>query len=273
VCWLRPIAAVVDDEARLRFRHDAHKLSERCGVRVFTGCELSVGLDGALALPDAVRAELDVVVADCALPPNTLPKGEATARALSVVASGLVDGLSHLTGRELLVHDGNELDVRVVLMACARQKVFVEVSGEPDRLDLDHRSCRVARDLGTMLSITARAADVPELDRRRFGVWQARRGWISPLTVLNAWPVVDAERFFCRGGRLPLPALSTVEDDEVAPAAPELLAVPLAPDVRARIEAFLVGGDDDELRVALERRGGNALSAAFALLATDDATS
>lgn len=271
LCWLRPLDTILDDEARLRFRHDAQKLSERCGLRVFAGTELSAGLDGSLALPDVVRAELDVVVVECALPPNTLPKGEATARVLSVVASGLVDGLSHLTGRELLVHDGNELDVRVVLMACARQKVFVEVGGEPERLDLDHKSCRVARDLGTMLSITARATDVPELDRRRFAVWQARRGWISPLTVLNAWPVVEAERFFGRGGRVPLPALSADEDDDGALAVPELLTLPLTADVRARVEAFLVGADDDELRLALERRGGNALSAAFALLATDDA--
>ena len=278
VCWIRPHHDVIDADARGRFRHQARRIGERFGVRVFCGVESAVDADGAVVLNGDVRADVDVVLADCSLVGAVLSREAATKRLLRVVESGRVDGLARLNGRRLLVHDGVDIDAHAVLLACAQQHVFVEVSGEPDRLDLDHRGCRVARDVGAALAITGRASNVVELDRRRFATWQARRGWVTPLSVLNALEIDEVGRRFKRGGTTPLPDDSHDSDDDGASlhAVDRAVAVvnehdplqaPLSTDMRERLEKFLIGAVDDDLRHRLERGGHNALQRAFALLA------
>lgn len=300
VCWIRDAVDVVDTDARARFRREARLVGERFGVRVFCGVEVAVDDNGHVDIADDVRADLDVVVGDCSvsassggptsqevpsstkpqsrfsLSPQTLTRAQATQRLIAVVESGRVDGLSRVNGRKLLQHDGVDIDVYAVLLACARHGVFVEVSGEPDRLDLDHRSCHTARDVGAALSITARAADVASLERRRYGLWQARRGWVTASSVLNAFDVDEVARRFKRGGRTAIVEgdVAAIEIEMAEPVSASSTAMveaplhkPLTPELRERIEAFLMGAVDDDLRRRLEQDGGNALQSAFALLA------
>ncbi|HEY1100931.1 MAG TPA: hypothetical protein VGF99_18475, partial [Myxococcota bacterium] len=277
VCWLRPLADVVDAAARARFRREARAVGERFGVHVFCGVECSVDVDGHAVIDDAVRADVDVVLADCSVPAGVeLDEAAATKRLITLIESQRIDGLSRVLGRRLLVDDGVALDLHAVLLRCARRGVFVEVSGEPDRLDLDFRGCRIARDVGALLGITARADDIVGIDRRRFAVWQARRGWVTPASVLNTLDVGAVRRRFGRGGHTAIPDgdvdLAGPLTVTALPAAAVVverdgLEVPLSAEMQARVQAFLMGGVDDELKKLLERRGGNALQTAFALLA------
>lgn len=68
--------------------------------------------------------------------------------------------------------------------AKARQ-VYLEVNAQPERLDLTDTYCRMAKDEGVLLAITSDAHSVRELAHLRYGVGQARRGWISAGDVLN----------------------------------------------------------------------------------------
>ena len=275
VCWIKEASDVVNADARARFRREARLVGERFGVRVFCGVEVAVDDRGHVDIDDDVRADLDVVVGDCTVS-TTLTRAQATQRLITVVEGGRVDGLSRVNGRKLLQHDGVDLDVYAVLLTCARHGVFVEVSGEPERLDLDHRSCHTARDVGAALSITARADDVAGLQRRRYGLWQARRGWVTASSVLNALDIDEIARRFKRGGRTAIPDGDVTAIDVVEDALAKTMAIieaplhkPLSPALRERIEAFLMGTVDDELRQGLQADGGNALQAAFALLAPD----
>ena len=72
--------------------------------------------------------------------------------------------------------------------SCARPKargVALEVNAHPDRLDLTDTYCRAAKDEGVLLSINSDAHSTFELGALRFGVGQARRGWIEKADVLN----------------------------------------------------------------------------------------
>ena len=78
-----------------------------------------------------------------------------------------------------------EVDVEVVLTACARFGVAVEINANPWRLDLDWRWHRRALELGCMLSINPDAHSTEEIDLTHWGVEMARKGGVPAGRVLN----------------------------------------------------------------------------------------
>ena len=74
-----------------------------------------------------------------------------------------------------------------MLDEAARTGTAMEVSGQPERLDLDADAVRAAIDRGVMLVLNTDAhahQQVGEL--MRYAVGTARRGWASSTDVLNA---------------------------------------------------------------------------------------
>jgi DNA polymerase (family X) len=76
---------------------------------------------------------------------------------------------------------------------------FMELDGQPDRLDLSDEHCRMAREMGVMVSVDSDAHSVLELEFARGGVRQARRGWLEPRHVLNARPLEELRRILHNG--------------------------------------------------------------------------
>jgi DNA polymerase (family X) len=62
----------------------------------------------------------------------------------------------------------------------------LEVNAHPVRLDLTDRDCQMAKDEGALVSINSDAHSVLDFENLRYGVGQARRGWIEASDVLNA---------------------------------------------------------------------------------------
>jgi DNA polymerase (family 10) len=59
------------------------------------------------------------------------------------------------------------------------------MNGSDHRLDLSDSRARRAVETGCILSIDSDAHRIQELDFLRWGVAQARRGWVEPASVLN----------------------------------------------------------------------------------------
>jgi DNA polymerase (family 10) len=70
----------------------------------------------------------------------------------------------------------------------------IELNAQPDRLDLDDRGCRLAKEVGVKVAISTDAHRVADLDLMRFGVDQARRGWLEPADVVNTLPLAQLLR-------------------------------------------------------------------------------
>jgi DNA polymerase (family 10) len=56
---------------------------------------------------------------------------------------------------------------------------YLELNAQPDRLDLIDSHCRLAKQLSLKVAISTDAHSVVELDFMRFGIDQARRGWLE----------------------------------------------------------------------------------------------
>jgi len=80
----------------------------------------------------------------------------------------------------------------MVLAACAKHGVAVEINANPWRLDLDWRWHARALALGCVMSINPDAHSTSELDLTHWGVEMARKGGVPQECVLNC---LSTERF------------------------------------------------------------------------------
>ena len=84
------------------------------------------------------------------------------------------------------------MDMQKVLKTAADHGKMIELNAHPYRLDLDWRYCKLARQMGIMISINPDAHDAEGLDDIIYGVTTARRGWLSKTDILNALPLQEA---------------------------------------------------------------------------------
>ena len=166
-------------------------------IRIFRGQEVDILKDGALDQPDDILEELDLVVASVH---SFMDQDGATMtkRVLRAVTSGHVDILGHPTGRLLNRREPYDLDVEAVLEAALEYDVAVEINAHPRRLDLNDHYVRRARDMGVRVVVNTDAHSVQGLDVLRYGLDQARRGWLEPGNVLNCGSAEEIEAWLSR---------------------------------------------------------------------------
>ena len=99
--------------------------------------------------------------------------------------------LAHPTGRRIDERAPYDVDIERVMEAALERGCFLEVNAYPDRLDLNDVHAKMAKDMGLKLAISTDAHRVDELNYMRYGVGQARRGWLEARDVLNTQPLSD----------------------------------------------------------------------------------
>jgi len=93
--------------------------------------------------------------------------------------------LAHPTGRLLRDRRPYAVDLPRLMEAARDRGCVMEVNAHPARLDLDDAGCRLARDNAVKVVISTDAHDDSDLRYMRYGVDQARRGWLTRHDVLN----------------------------------------------------------------------------------------
>jgi len=183
------------DARRLRAHVEAiRRLDERLeGITLLTGIEVEILEDGRLDLPDSVLAELDIVVG-AVHTRFDLPRARQTRRILRAMDHPHFHLLAHPSGRLLLQREPYDVDMARIIRHARERGCFLELNANPDRLDLDDVHCRMARDEGVLVAICSDAHSSLGFANLRFGVGQARRGWLGPEHVLNTRPLGELRR-------------------------------------------------------------------------------
>ena len=190
-------AGGLNEEALHRQHEEIDRLNaEYAGrIRILKGTECDILRDGSLDFADEVLATLDFVVASIHSQFN-LPPQEQTQRMLRAISNPYVDIIGHPTGRVLLERDGYTLDLEAVIDAAAAHGVCIEINADPSRLDLDWRYLHRARDKGIKIPIDPDAHTIAGLDKMRFGIGIARKGWLRASDVLNTMTTGELLDFF-----------------------------------------------------------------------------
>jgi DNA polymerase (family 10) len=153
-------------------------------IRVFSGIEVDILADGALDLDDEVLAQMDVVIASVHSRFEQ-SREETTARVLRAIENPNVRILGHPTGRLLLRREPFAIDIGAVLRRCAELGVAAEHNAAPERLDLNDRDLRLAKELGCRITINSDSHDSRNLGKMQYGIRQLKRAWLGPEDVLN----------------------------------------------------------------------------------------
>jgi DNA polymerase (family 10) len=166
-------------------------------IALLKGIEVDILEDGSLDLPDSVLAGLDIVVA-AVHSKFDLPRARQTERILKALANPRVHILAHPSGRLIEEREPYDVDMQKILRSAKAHDVALEVNSHPDRLDLTDTYSRAAKEEGALLSINSDAHSTFELGALRFGIGQARRGWIEKANVLNTRGLADLEAWLRR---------------------------------------------------------------------------
>ena len=164
---------------------------------ILKGIEVDILKDGTLDLPDATLAQLDVVVASVHsffdLPPD-----DQTERIIRAMQNRHVSIIGHPTGRLIGTREPYEVDMDRVTSAARELNCALEMNAEPDRLDLNDLHAHMARSKGVKIAISTDAHSVNAFQYMRFGIDQARRGWLTAKDVVNTRPLAELKTLLLR---------------------------------------------------------------------------
>lgn len=167
------------------------------GITVLKGIEVDILEDGTLDLPDEVLGELDLVVGAVHSKFN-LSRARQTDRILRAMDRPHFSILAHPSGRLIPAREPYDVDMAKIIARARERGCFLELNAHPERLDLIDSHCRMAKEAGVLVSINSDAHSTTEFANLRFGVMQARRGWLEAADVLNTRPLAQLRKLLKR---------------------------------------------------------------------------
>jgi DNA polymerase (family 10) len=154
-------------------------------LKVLKGTEVDILKDGKLDYPDEILKECNLVVA-------AIHQGftkNVTERICDAMNNPYVDIIAHPTGRLISSREGYVIDIHAIMEKAAKSGTWLEINAYWDRLDLNDVNVKVAKERGIKISIGTDAHSIEGLLWMKFGVANARRGWLEPENVVNTYPL------------------------------------------------------------------------------------
>lgn len=183
---------------------DAEKLAEHIkkidklneNLKHFTilkSVELDILEDGSLDLSDEILKELDIVV--CAIHYKfNLSKEKQTERILRAMDNPYFNIFAHPSGRLINEREPYDVDMELIMKKAKENNCILEINAQPSRLDLNDIYCKTAKDMGLKFAISTDSHNISTYNYMRYGIGQARRGWIEADDVINTRNVAELKK-------------------------------------------------------------------------------
>ncbi len=173
-------------EKRLRNQmEEIDRLNEKMKkIKILKSIEVDILEDGKLDFSNDILKELDLVI--CSIHYNlNLSKEKQTKRIVKAMDNPYFNILAHPTGRRIGERDEINIDLDKIMNEAGKKNCFLEINSHPDRLDLRDKYIRMAKEKGVKMAISTDAHSKANLENMRYGVAQARRGWLEKNDVIN----------------------------------------------------------------------------------------
>jgi putative hydrolase len=166
-------------------------LNERSGIRLLSGIEVDILLDGALDQTTEMLERLDVVVASVHSKLR-MDSREMTERMLRAIRHPQMNVLGHCTGRLVEGSRGTRpqstFDARAIFAACAEHDVAVEINSRPERQDPPDELIQVALEAGCRFSIDSDAHAPGHFSFLDLGAARAEANGVPADRIVTTWP-------------------------------------------------------------------------------------
>jgi len=153
-------------------------------ITLLKGIEAEILEDGTLDVPGDLLEELDLVIGSV----HThfgLDMKKQTERILKAMDHPRLTMLAHPSGRLIDERPPIEVDMERIIRKAAERGCFLELNANPRRLDLNDTYCQMAKSEGVSIAINSDAHGINDFKNIRYGVGQARRGWLEKNDVIN----------------------------------------------------------------------------------------
>jgi DNA polymerase (family 10) len=184
------MAGLKPADFKRQYREIDRLQEQRGDICILKSAEVDILEDGSLDLPEDVLAMMDVVVIAVHSKFN-MPRDAMTRRITRAMRHPRANILAHPTGRLINRREPYAVDVEALVNVAREHNVLLELNAQPDRLDLRDFHLSLAREAGVRIVISTDAHRAAELDYIRYGVEQARRGWLEQADVANTYPLEE----------------------------------------------------------------------------------
>ncbi|MFQ5900505.1 MAG: DNA polymerase/3'-5' exonuclease PolX [Thermodesulfobacteriota bacterium] len=193
------VAHGLDEQRLVKHIEDIDRINSKLKAqdsrfRVLKGVEVDIKPDGTLDLNDNFLSKLDIVIGAVHSRFN-VDKEEMTKRLNTALSSGMIDILAHPTGRLIKEREPYPIDMENIMETARKYGIIMELNSYPSRLDINDIHCKMARDMGVKVVISTDSHSVLHLTNMRFGIFTARRGWLTREDVLNTRSYEELKTF------------------------------------------------------------------------------
>lgn len=157
---------------------------------ILKGIEVDILEDGTLDLPDSILKKLDIVIGAVHYKFN-LSKQDQTERIMRAMDNKYFNILAHPTGRLINEREPYDVDMERIMRHAKENNCFLEINSQPSRLDLNDIYIKMGKEIGIKFSIDTDAHSTADYSFMRYGVAQARRGWLEANDVINTRNLKD----------------------------------------------------------------------------------
>lgn len=166
---------------------------EQSDITLLKGIEVEILEDGGLDLSEDILGRLDLVVGSIHSHFG-LPLHKQTERILRAMDHRYFSILAHPINRLIGERPPIEVDMTKVIQHAKNRGCYIELNSNPRRLDLYDTYCRIAKAEGVLVAIDSDAHSMDSFDHLRYGVGQARRGWLEKDDVINTRPLAELKK-------------------------------------------------------------------------------
>ncbi len=160
------------------------------GIRILQGQEVDILKDGSLDQTDEALTLLDIVI--CSVHSHfDLSREDQTKRMIRAIEHPATTIIGHPQGRLLERRDPIQLDFEAVFAAAVANNVCMEINADPHRLDLHDTAVQLGKSMGVTFTIHTDAHSRSGFNLLRYGIDEARRGWLSKQDVANTLPAEE----------------------------------------------------------------------------------
>lgn len=148
--------------------------------------ECAILEDGSLDLPADILTRLDLTICNVRSNPG-LGQRRQTER--------IIRAMDHPAFMILAAPAGSKekpyraVDMERILRAASARGCLLEIENSPLRPQVQELHVQMARDIGVCMALGSGAARADQLGNLRFGLLQARRGWLEPGHIVNTLPL------------------------------------------------------------------------------------
>ncbi|MFH1714927.1 MAG: DNA polymerase/3'-5' exonuclease PolX [Elusimicrobiota bacterium] len=192
------VAHGMDEKTILKQLDEIDSINDKIkGITILKGIEVDILENGMLDISDDILKRLDLRI--CSIHYNfNLSEEKQTARIIKAMDNQYFNILGHPTGRLINERPPYNVNIEKIIQAAKERKCFIELNSHPQRLDLDDIHCKMAKEAGVKISINTDSHSIDGFELIKYGINQARRGWLEAKDVLNTGSLSELRKLIKR---------------------------------------------------------------------------